>query len=140
MEEKNSLIQSGTPLITCLYNRLAFIIRNETDLMATQILILPYLHERKIYLNRRHTTNQFYTLFKFNDQNYILCLCLDDNKMYVYSETGKLIDRVLYTEIAEKCGKPEAISEDGQSMVFRPHERSPNLYMIRIRIDKLEIV
>jgi hypothetical protein len=33
--------------------------------------------------------------------------------MYVYSETGRLVDRILYQEIADKCGKPESISEDG---------------------------
>lgn len=25
---------------------------------------MPYLHERRIYLNRRHSDNQFYTIVK----------------------------------------------------------------------------
>lgn len=136
----NAYIQSGTPLQTCLYNRLAYIIRNDRDLKPRQILILPYLHERKIYLNRRHTANHFYTLYKYMDHNYILCLCLDDNKMYVYTETGKLVDRVLYQNIADKCGKPESISEDGQNIVFRVSERTKELYLVKIHIDRLELV
>ena len=45
--------------------------------------------------------------------NYILCYCITDNKMYVYTETGILVDRLLYRDIAESCGKPIDISEDG---------------------------
>ena len=48
-------IQSGTPLQTCLYNRLAYIIKNPNN--PLKVLILPYLHERRIYLNRRHSSN-----------------------------------------------------------------------------------
>lgn len=50
------------PLQTCLYNRLAYIINNVKRLEPKRLLILPYLHERRIYLNRRHTANQFYTI------------------------------------------------------------------------------
>lgn len=71
-----------------------------------QLLILPYLHERKIYLNRRHNTNQFYTLVDHGNKTYILCMCLSDNKMYIYTETGILKQKVPYNEIAEQCGKP----------------------------------
>jgi len=133
----NAFVQSGTPLQTCLYNRLAYIVRNEKDLKPRQILILPYLHERRIYLNRRHTTNQFYTLYKYKDENFILCLCIDDNKMYIYTETGKLMDRVLYRDLAEECGKPESISEDGQNLVFRKSERSKEIFLVKVFIDKL---
>ena len=59
-------IQSGTPLQTCLYNRLAYVIRNRKKLLPRKLLILPYLHERRIYLNRRHKQNQFYTLLRYN--------------------------------------------------------------------------
>jgi len=63
MKHADDYVQSGTPLQTCLYNRLLYIIRNHKMLLPRKLLILPYLHERRIYLNRRHTTNQFYTLY-----------------------------------------------------------------------------
>lgn len=69
-------------------------------------MIMPYLHERKIYLNKRHSANQFYTIFEVGKNRYILCICIDDAKMYVYTETGKLVDRIMYREIEELCGKP----------------------------------
>ena len=40
--------------------------------------------------------------------------------MYVYSETGILVDRVSYKkEIADKYGKPIEISENGLILIFR---------------------
>ena len=93
-------------------------------------MVLPYLHERRIYLNRRHTTNQFYTLIKKNDKNFILCFCFNDAKIYVYTETGILVERIFYKEIAEKYGKPVGVSEDGQKFVFRKSDTDPMLYMV----------
>ena len=60
--DDNAVIQSGTPMQTCLYNRLAYIVRNQKDNKARRLLIMPYLHERRINLNRRHHDNQFHTL------------------------------------------------------------------------------
>jgi len=54
---ENDYVQPGTPLQTCLYNKLAYIIGNHVNLKPRKVLIMPYLHERRIYLNRRHTTN-----------------------------------------------------------------------------------
>jgi len=50
-------VQSDTPLQTCLYHRLAYVIHNQKKLQTRKVLVLPYLHERKIYLNRKHSAN-----------------------------------------------------------------------------------
>lgn len=96
--ENNAIVQSGTPLQTCLYNRLAYMIRNQKDLKERKLLIMPYLHERRIYLNRRHTDNQFYTIVKHEDVNFIMTYCFDLEKIYIYTETGKLVERIIYRE------------------------------------------
>mmetsp|Transcript_9402 Transcript_9402/g.14361 ORF Transcript_9402/g.14361 Transcript_9402/m.14361 type:complete len:92 (+) Transcript_9402:3671-3946(+) len=83
------------------------------------ILILPYLHERRIYLNRRHYSNQFYTIVRHEGYKFILCVCINDSKMYIYTETGILVDRILYREESQRWGKPVCISEDGRNMIFR---------------------
>ena len=49
-------IQSGTPLQCSLYNRLAYLIKNKR-FKVRKLLILPYLHERRIILNRRFQAN-----------------------------------------------------------------------------------
>ena len=102
----SEVVQSGTPMQTCLYNRLAYIVRNQKEVKARRLLIMPYLHERRIYLNRRHLDNQFYTIKRHNDEMFIQCICFDLMKMYVYTETGKLVDRIMYAEEAHTWGKP----------------------------------
>ena len=68
---------------------------------------MPYLHERRIYLNRRHNANQFYSLLEDdNHQKYIYCMSLDQNKVYIYTDTGILLSNIPYNEIAAECGKP----------------------------------
>jgi hypothetical protein len=55
--EKNDYIQINTPLQTTTYNRIAYMIRNLLDLKPRRLLILPYLHERKVHLNKRVIAN-----------------------------------------------------------------------------------
>ena len=61
--------------------------------------------------------------------------------MYVYSETGILVDRVSYQhDIADKYGKPIEISENGLILIFRKGHDSPEIHLIIVHIDKLEWV
>lgn len=100
---------------------------------------MPYLHERKIYLNCRHRSNQFYTLIKHqNNQSYIICLCVAENKMYIYTENGILIGKVSYQDLADKYGKPVTISENGLILVFKKGHDSPIIHLLYIHINKLE--
>ena len=102
---------------------------------------MPYLHERRIYLNRRHTSNQFYTLVRHQSGiTLILCLGVQDNKMYIYTETGILIDRINYKDIAYKYGKPVEISENGLILIFQKHSDSTEIHLIQVHIHKLEWV
>ena len=138
LQNKNNQVQSGTPLQTCLYNRLAYLIRNEKELKPKKIMILPYLHERRIYLNRRHQSNQFYTIIHHENQKYILCLCVNDSKLYIYTETGILIDRILYRDESAKWGKPVTVSEDGKNLIFRKSDQSPDIFLVKIMISGLK--
>jgi len=57
LKDKNDFIQTKTPFQTATYNRLAFMIRNVAKLKPRILRILPYLHERRIHLNRRDNIN-----------------------------------------------------------------------------------
>jgi hypothetical protein len=85
-------MQPGSPLIACLYNRLAYVIENKVDLTTRSLIILPYLHERKVHLNWRTSTDQFYTISQYKGTNFILCMQFNENKMLVYLENGVLAD------------------------------------------------
>ena len=58
-------------------------------------------------------------------KNYIVCLCLAESKMYVYTATGILVGRVLYRDVTKECGKPCSISENGKYMLFRKSDTDP---------------
>ena len=74
--------------------------KNKKQLKTRKLLILPYLHERKIYLNRRHDSDQFYNIMEHDGDTFIICLCINDNKMYIYTETGILCERIIYKDLA----------------------------------------
>jgi hypothetical protein len=53
---------------------------------------------------------------------------------------GILIDRVDYSDIALKYGKPSAISENGTIFLFRKSLENPEIHMIMVHLNKLEFV
>ena len=100
-------------------------------------MILPYLHERRIYLNRiKVNTNYYYnTIYKSLDQDkeiisltskletndvievkktpFIVCMNLSEHKLYTYSESGLLVNRFEYSDWVVKYGEPIAASDNG---------------------------
>ena len=75
-----------------------------------------------------------------NGINFITCLCISENKMYIYTETGILIDRVDYSDLAESYGKPINISENGNILIFKKGIENPEIHLVLIHIDKLEYI
>ena len=98
---------------------------------------MPYLHERRIYLNRRHSANQFYSLIDDGNQRYIYCMCLDSNKIYIYTDTGILLSKIPYGDIAAECGKPQELSENAQYFVFRKGDYNVEISIVKLTIEGL---
>ena len=64
---KNEKVRSNTPLDSIRAHRFAYIIQNQIDFTPKKLMVLPYLHERKIYLNRiKMNTDYFYTNIQSN--------------------------------------------------------------------------
>jgi hypothetical protein len=99
LDNENQYILSGFPLITCAYNKLAYLIKNKSELKPDKLLILPYLHERKIYLDSRVKENQFYTITEHNERYFILMLNIADLQVCVYTETGIMVSNTTFPEI-----------------------------------------
>jgi len=75
------------------------------------------------------------------DRNiYILCLNISDNKLYVYTDSGILVRRFKYNELAKKIGKPICISEDGLNMIFQLSDLSPEIFLVKMSILGLEVL
>jgi len=75
------------------------------------------------------------------DRNiYILCLNISDNKLYVYTDSGILVRRFKYNELAKKIGKPICISEDGLNMIFQQSDLSPEIFLVKMSILGLQVL
>lgn len=76
--------------------------------------MLPYLHERRVLLNKlKPNTKYFYTLVQKNYDNYnkepnlteqsdkvklthVICMNMTENKFHVYFTNGALVNRIVY--------------------------------------------
>lgn len=67
-------------------------------------------------------------------------MCFNDNKMYVYTETGILCERIKYNDITEKCGRPECISESGKYYLFHKSNVSTILNIVESSVYGMKIV
>ena len=66
-------------------------------------------------------------------------MCIRDNKMYFYTENGILVDRILFRDLAEKCGKPDTINVRGyKKLFFRKSFHSIESFLVQINIDRLK--
>ena len=64
-------------------------------------------------------------------------MCFPDKKMYIYTATGILVDRILYRGLADECGKPVSISENGKYLLFRESEHNPEVHLIEVTLTGL---
>ena len=71
---------------------------------------------------------------------FIFCLNIDFQKLYIYTETGILVARVLYTELAEECGKPIEVSDNGKYLIFKKSELSTEISLVEITLDGLKLM
>ena len=83
-------------------------ILNNNYLAPKKIIIVPYLHERKIHLNRiKQNTKYFYTSCQSGngiDPTQIYAINLTESKYYVYNEKGILLNRIEFGALIKKHG------------------------------------
>jgi len=124
-------------------HRFAFIMLNKESLACKRLMIIPYLHERKVYLKRmKKNTSYFYTTKQIDISEekdnpvwipYIFAFNLNESKFYVYSEKGLLINRIEFAQYTKKYGEIVATSPDGLN--FALHNKSSDTITI-IRFDE----
>ena len=65
-------------------------------------------------------------------------MCLDEEKIYIYTDTGILIKRLEYKDLALECGKPQELSENAQYFVFRRGDFNTDISIVKMTIDGLK--
>ena len=82
--------------------------------------MIPFLHERKIYLNRNNDDEKyFYTTIRQPSedakslQTLFITMCITSSKYYVYNMKGIRKSRVDYKKIVKEYGDVKAVSQNG---------------------------
>ena len=66
--DEGEKVRANTPLDSIKSHRFAYVISDTQRINPIRLLILPYLHERRIYLNRRKmNTDYFYTTIETDE-------------------------------------------------------------------------
>lgn len=123
-------IMANCPINSMSFHKFIYVIKSPVSLRATKIVIMPYLHEKRIYLNRpKKFTDYFYTSIDLKDikknkdftlkrVKQIVCVNLSEYKYYIYSLRGLLRNRVDFKHIIQKYGRLQAVSQNGQNFVL----------------------
>lgn len=141
------------------------IYKDDDRFIHKKVVIMPYLHERKIHVGR------------FKEDHQYFCLAIDDKwqkhsileqakipefqqdprqmaiwegfkkkimvninfttkKLYAYKYNGLLTQRCVFKDLAEKFGQPEAVSGDGLNFLFVKRKmRNTFLTVLRLNLD-----
>ena len=116
--EEGETIKTNMPMESLQSHRLAYVVLNNQDLKPKKMIIVPYLHERKIYLNRmKQNTNYFYSSkqveFEEKIKSYVFAFNITEHKFYVYSEKGLLLNRIEYSDKIKQYGDEASASSNG---------------------------
>jgi hypothetical protein len=124
--QKGERVRANTPLDSMRSHRFGYIISNKEIYSTLKIILMPYLHENKIYLNREKiNTNYFYTSMETelnplqsedNDScsiTSIICVNITEAKFFVFSQSGLLIKNYNFEDIVEQYGEITTLSSNG---------------------------
>lgn len=123
----NEQIQANYPILSIQNHRQVYLTRNPDSHKPFKLIILPYLHERKIYLNpMKPRNNYFYTALEdlkvtATDSATTLMIAMDltASKYFLYSEGGLLQHRVNFEAVTKVYGKPVQVSPNGKIFLFK---------------------
>ena len=112
-----------------MHHRFVYVSTNSKLLNPFHLMILPFLHERKLYLNRtKKNCDYFYCTIRRrvsedHAQTFFVTMNLTESKYYVYSQMGILKKRVDFSDITNKYGSLTTISNNGHILVFRQRKQ-----------------
>ena len=108
------------PICSLRFHRMVYVTKNRKKLTHSKVLMIPFLHERKIYLNRNNDDEKyFYTTIRQPSedakslQTLFITMCITSSKYYVYNMKGIRKSRVDYKKIVKEYGDVKAVSQNG---------------------------
>ena len=135
-------LKTNCPIDSPTSHRFTYVAINHRG--PKRLILMPYLHERKIFLNRKkRNTEYFYTSIESGGcsvhpqrHSHIFAYNLTESKFYSYSEKGILENRIEFSELINEYGEIICASPDGLN--FALHNRRNDTITI-LRFNKVEI-
>ena len=132
-------MQDNNPINCFNSRRMAYFTRNQLLLQPKKLIVLPYMHERKIRINRmKNNCSYFYTAIQepshMIDKSLKEKLNLDDSrqkadmivsmdltrcKYSIFSMNLLLLNKVNFNDDVNNYGKPVQVSENGKNFLFQ---------------------
>lgn len=124
---EGELVKQGMPLSSQMQQRLVYLTSDYKLLYPNKVIILPYLHERKVFLSQTDKNYEyFYSSITMpiprnpkHTLTFFISMNISQEEVKVYAESGILKRTINYTQIGKQCGKPITVSENGQIFLFR---------------------
>lgn len=112
--DQNETVKTRMPFCSFKYHRFVYMTANIKELKPNKIKILPFLHERRVYLSRMdNECEYFYTTIQQKKSLFFVCMNTTENKYQVYSQGGILYKNVDYSNQVFVYGPPAAVSNNG---------------------------
>lgn len=103
--------------------------------------MIPFLHERKIYLNRNNDDEKyFYTTIRVPTEDLkalnslFVTMCISSSKYYVYNMKGIQKSRVDFKRIIKEYGDIKAVSQNGQVFVLKKTKKENKVKMWQLTV------
>jgi hypothetical protein len=140
-------IMQMNPILCKVRHRMGYFAIDTTLMSPMRMVLLPFLHERKLYLNRMIPGQKFFyftieikkdalfhSIHNEGPKVKILMVCLNVSaKNYtIYSERGILINKVDYSPQAALYGEPIKVSSNGRNFIFKSSENDGLIHILTI--------
>lgn len=59
--KKNERVMTNCPIDSISFHKFVYVIKNNIEMKPAKVIVLPYLHEKKIYLNRMKPNTEYFS-------------------------------------------------------------------------------
>lgn len=108
------------------------------------MILVPYLHERKIHLNRQKPNTQYFYTSKQIELDgevisYIFSFNMTESKLYNYTEQGILLKRINFSDVIKTYGDVACTSSNGLNFALF-NRRLDNITIVRFNEKRVNIL
>lgn len=128
---------------------MAYLTRDQRHMEPSRVVILPFLHERKLYINKMESHHKYFYFTitatdkklasreKVSKRNLMVCMDITSMTYRVYTERGILINEFSFKHLCEQYGKPLTVSSNGRVFLFKKPEEKSTVHVLCLTSKEL---